>query len=301
MTTGIIAEKRSQADAIATAFDLRLANGCYEGNTDVLGHVTLVWARGHLFELQEPDAAKPGATWTDPATLLPLPTSPAPQLMKDAASSYKNIAAKLKGAARMVIATDPDREGEAIGRDILAAMKYNGPTARAWLTKGLDKKSIISSFESLRAGADTESIYAAQQARAVADWQYQFVTRAYTAAGRHGLLGDHLGTGSGRASVTSVGRVQSPTVRMIVERDRAIANFKPQDHFVVTIDCKQGDNVVTLKYAPVFTKEEVGEPTDGVVWRPKGNGQEPLFTNVEKAREFFVSLQSAPGATLAAV
>lgn len=287
--TGIIAEKRSQADSIAKAFGFKLGDGCYQGK---LGGeaAKLVWARGHLFTLEDPDNAKPGANWTDPSTLIPLPKNPSTCVMKDAKSSYQNIASKMKGANRIVIATDPDREGEAIGRDILAAMHYRGAVDRAWLTQGLDARSIQTAFQKLRPGATTEPIYAAQQARNIADWQYQFVTRAYTAAGRHGLLGGHLGTGTGRASVTSTGRVQSPTVRIVVERDKEIANFVPEDHFVLSLNVTQDEHTVTLKYAPLIPEDQVGEPIDGIVWRQKGNGVEPLFVDVDACRDFYVAL-----------
>jgi len=123
----------------------------------------------------------------------------------------------------VVIATDADREGEVIAREVLARCNWRGPVSRLWLS-ALDEASIRKALNALRPGEATKPLYQAGLARARADWLVGMnLTRAYTLTDRY-RGGDHL---------RSVGRVQTPTLKLVVDRDRAIEQFKPVPYFVL--------------------------------------------------------------------
>lgn len=293
-TTVILAEKHSQAAAIATAMGLAGMAGNYQGQ-----RYLLTWAAGHLLEFEEPDKAKPGANWYDPASLLPLPTSPRLQPGPKAGDALAKTTRALATADAIIIATDPDREGEAIGRYIVAYARHQAPIKRLWLTGGLDPASVQKALANLRPGETTLGLLRAQQGRAVADWLYIFATRAHTALGRAGGLGPLLGQGAGKASVVSVGRVQTPTLRLLVDRHDAIAAFTPTDHFRPQLHVAQGALKATLDYAPVLSDTCRNQARPGVAWQdlPKGPSR-PLFTDRPNAEAFLGRLNALPGINL---
>lgn len=282
MTTTILCEKYSQAQAIAAGLALGGMNGSYKGTSYML-----TWAAGHLLEYETPDESKPDANWRDPASLLPLPLQPKLVPSPKSSKAIKRVKDCLKHADSVILATDPDREGEAIGRNLLAHCKYKGPMKRLWLTGGMDAGSIRKAFGNMRSDADSQGLMCAQEARSTADYLYMFVTRGYTALGRRGGLGDKLGQGKGRASVVSVGRVQTPTLRLIVERDRAINSFKPVTHYKPIIEIEQDGQAAFLHYAPALTEQMREQKWEGVTWQPRDKGPDkPLFTNKQAVDDF---------------
>ncbi len=128
--------------------------------------------------------------------------------VKKAAHKQFNVTKTLFGqAAEVVIATDADREGETIAREALELCRWQGPVSRLWLL-ALDSASIGKALDNLLSGSKTEPLYYAGLARA--EWLVGMnLTRAYTVAGRS----------QGGDGVLSVGRVQTPTLRLVVDRD----------------------------------------------------------------------------------
>jgi DNA topoisomerase-3 len=123
-----------------------------------------------------------------------------------------------------VIATDGDREGEVIGRELLDYFEWTGNIDRLWLT-ALDDNSIQKALNNLKQGCETKPLYAAGLARARADWLVGMsATRALSLMAQK----------KGYRGVLSVGRVQTPTLAIVVNRDIEIENFKPKDYYDIT-------------------------------------------------------------------
>jgi DNA topoisomerase-3 len=153
---------------------------------------------------------------------------------KSVASQLQAVTACIRNATEIVIATDPDREGEMIAREVLERCKWRGPTKRLWLQSS-DPDSVRTAVSELRDGSATEPLYWAAQARSRADWLVGLnMTRALTIAAR--------GKDTYSKRLLSIGRVQTPTLRLIVDRDLAIANFKPVNYWTVVakLNCADG-------------------------------------------------------------
>ena len=218
-----LCEKPSQARDIAAGLgDVRRGDGYLEVGTDIV-----TWCVGHLFEQAEPQDYDPRyRVWA----LEDLPIVPTKWLLKPVARVKKQIAVirgLLGKAGEVVIATDPDREGEVIAREVLDQCRYRGRLKRLLLS-ALDPVSIRKGLADLRDAAETEGLYHAGVGRSRADWLVGMnLTRAYTTIGRN----------QGLQGVLSVGRVQTPTLNLIVRRDAEIAGFRASTYFVVQADC----------------------------------------------------------------
>lgn len=293
---GILAEKKSQAEALAKGMALNPGDGGFHGVYQGREY-RITFARGHLVELESPDSANPSAVWHDPSSLLPLPTNPRRVAAKDARKDIAFAKKGLKGVGEIIIATDPDREGEAIGRDLVELLGFSVPMRRLWLTAGLDENSIRSAMANLKPMSESDGLFWAQRSRSHADWLYTYVTMAYSAIGRAGLLGGNLGMGQGKESVVSVGRVQTPTLRMIVERDLEIANFVPVEHFKIALDLSQGGETGTFTYQPSLTEAQseilLADPRSGFVADEKSGHL--LLVDRSRAQAFLDSLNVTPG------
>ncbi|MBF0191640.1 MAG: DNA topoisomerase III [Magnetococcales bacterium] len=218
-----LCEKPSQARDIARMLG---ANGKRDGYLEGNG-IQVTWCLGHLLEMIPPDGY--GALWKTwrLETLPILPDRWRVEVRDKVGRQFRVIQGLLKKCAEVVIATDADREGETIGREVLDHCGYRGPVSRLWLS-ALDDESIRKALGARLPGAKTEPLYRAGLGRARADWLVGMnLTRAYTILGRRG----------GYEGVLTVGRVQTPTLKLVVDRDRLIENFKPTDFFEVWIDC----------------------------------------------------------------
>jgi DNA topoisomerase-3 len=283
----ILCEKHSdQADKIAPALGLKRDGNRYTGHWNGTA-ITLVWAAGHLLAPEEPATLTPEANWRDPRSLLPLPTV-FPHTPTDRGRKYLgNLKQALSQAKEVWLATDPDREGEAIGYEILEYAKYRGSVKRMWLTGSMEAGDIQAAAKRLREGHETITFWRAQQARANADGLWQYLVRAYTAAARAGLMGDDLAKGKGKAGVVSAGRVQSATLGLIVARDRTIEGFVPVDHYQAKITLGGGE--LTYAPAPPF------EGAKGLRLQEEGK---PLFLDRDAMQAFAQRLESASTAQI---
>ena len=224
----VLVEERSQGEAIAAALGFPgKSDGAWRGQ-----HLHIVSASGHLLSRADPDEINPKLNWGSLDGLLPIPRDPhlrpIPGGKPSAAQRLKRIDAALKRASGVIVATDADREGEYIGTSILGHLKYGGPAQRAWLSVGLDRRSVEQAFNDLRPLAASAGWAQAAAARDAADWYYQHLSRAYTTLGRRGAYGPELATGDRRASVISVGRVQTPALALIAKREEEIQAFRPE-------------------------------------------------------------------------
>ena len=219
MTTLYLCEKPSQAKEVAEALGLsRKSDGAYMGDGVIVTN-----AVGHLLEHANPGSY--GAQFLK-WTLDSLPCIPDPWqilLKPETVEQYKTIERLLKTADSIVIATDADREGEVIARNILEYANCKKPIQRLWVqetTPSGYKKGIAK----MKDGKVYESLYYSGVGRGRADWLSGMnITRALTTSFSVG----------GEGNVLHFGRVQTPTLALIVFRERAIANFKPIDHYSI--------------------------------------------------------------------
>lgn len=235
MSSVFLCEKYNQAvDVAAVLGVVRKHDGYIETKG---GMVT--WVSGHSYELLPPDGYdEQYKSWSAP---LPIVPSPFRYQVRDArsGSQLKAIKGLLAGCARLVLCTDADREGELIGREVLRELRYRGPIERAWFT-ALTKKAITKALGALLPGAKTEPLYQVALARSHADWLVGMnLTRA---------LSRKL---ANRGTVLSVGRVQTPTLALLVRRERDIRSFKAQTYFEIKAEVEAlGLGAVVLRHAP---------------------------------------------------
>lgn len=212
-----IAEKPSVAAEIARVLG---ANARHDGYYSS-GDYCVTWSFGHLCELKEPDDYDPILKqWR--FELLPIiPQHFDIKLKNDKGvrKQFNTIANLFKNAEAIINCGDAGQEGELIQRWIMQLANASCPVYRLWISS-LTEESIREGFANLRPGSEFDSLFAAGSARAIGDWMLGMnATRAYSL--RYG----------GRGMVLSVGRVQTPTLGLIVQRYKEIANFKPENYW----------------------------------------------------------------------
>ncbi|MCC5902693.1 MAG: DNA topoisomerase III [Halomonas sp.] len=231
-----LCEKPSQARDIAGVLGAnQKSDGCLRGNGAIV-----TWAFGHLLEQAPPEAYDPAyKRWT--LESLPIvPTAWKLEIKTSAKKQFNVIRKLLKEASSVVIATDAEREGELIAREILEYCCYRGQVTRLWVS-AMNEPSIRKALADLRPGESTLRLYQAAIGRSRADWLVGMnMTRAFTVlAQQHGYDG-----------VLSVGRVQTPTLRLVVDRDREIANFVPKPFWEIVGQFQAGGGVFRAKWKP---------------------------------------------------
>jgi len=222
-----LCEKPSQAKDIAAVLGAtRRGDGCWVG-----ANATVTWCIGHLLETAPPDAYDARYKRWVLADLPIVPERWKMQVKPKTAGQYKAVKHLLGEATELVIATDADREGEMIARELVEHCRYRGPIQRLWLS-ALDDASIRKALAVLKPGAETFSLYHSALGRSRADWLIGMnMSRLFTLLGRQ----------SGYQGVLPVGRVQTPTLRLVVDRDRSIANFVPVPFWAIDVEL-QSDN-----------------------------------------------------------
>lgn len=245
-----LCEKPSQARDIAKVLGAgQKADGYIGGNG-----VAVTWCVGHLLEQAPPEYYDEGLKFWDIARLPIIPTEWRMEVKKEASKQFNIIAGLLKQATEVVVSTDADREGEVIGREVMQLCGYKGKVSRLWLS-ALDDASVKKALAKLLPGEKTLPLYHAGIARGRADWLAGMnLTMAYTAV---------YGTGGGKKGVVSVGRVQTPTLALIVARDREIENFKPKNYFEVVANWQtKGGALPTRWRPPVAVVDDAGRCLD---------------------------------------
>ncbi len=210
----VLAEKPSVARDIARVLGAKKsADGFIEGEKYVV-----TWALGHLVTLADPDAYDDKYKAWRLEDLPMLPEKMKLVVIKQTSKQYRTVS-KLMGRAdidRLIIATDAGREGELVARWIMMKAHCKKPAFRLWISSQTDR-AIKEGFASLKPAKEYDNLYYSAQARAEADWLVGLnVTRALTCRFNAQL---------------SAGRVQTPTLAMIVQREEEILAFKPKDYF----------------------------------------------------------------------
>ena len=223
-----IAEKPSLGRAIAEFIPGRKQNG--EGYIQCGNDTIVTWCIGHILELAPPEDYLNSSLRNEkgkiPWDKVPLPVLPQEwklQPKKETNSQLRVIQKLLKQATSIVNAGDPDREGQLLVDEVLEYCGNKKPVERIWLA-ALDEVSVKRALGSLKSNQQYHSLKMAAESRQRADWLVGMnLTMAYTVAGGK----------NGYRGVLSVGRVQTPTLALIVGRDLEIENFKPKDYYVV--------------------------------------------------------------------
>lgn len=220
MTKLIIAEKPDMGRKIAAALAKPHKNG--QGFIET-GEGIVTWCIGHIMKSFEPQEYN--AKW-EKWNLQDLPMLLDEWKIKvepSKASQFKVIKDLLKQVDSVINAGDPGREGQLIVDEVLHYLNNKKPVERI-LLYALDHKSIRQALSQLQDNKKFFPLYEAGVCRGYADWLMGMnATRAYTIMAQK----------SGYKGVLSVGRVQSPTLGIVVKRDEIIENFVPQEYFVV--------------------------------------------------------------------
>lgn len=213
----IIAEKPSVATDIARVLGgFKKQKDFYESDTFVLS-----WAVGHLLELCMPNEMdKKHSKWSfESLPIIPDAFALKPSQASEARLNVIKRLIKSKEITSLINACDAGREGELIFRYIVQYTETTKPIQRLWL-QSMTPDAIREGFSKLRPGVELESLAAAAVCRSESDWLVGINgTRALTALNSRG----------GGFQLTPVGRVQTPTLAMIVDREIKIRNFQPKD------------------------------------------------------------------------
>ena len=215
----IVAEKPSVARDIARVLGVR---GAGEGYIDGEEYV-VTWALGHLVSLCEPDEMDDRYKkwrWDD----LPILPEEIPLKVLPKTRSQYTVVRRLmlsKEISSIICATDSAREGELIFRYIYQMAGCTKPVERLWISSMTDE-AIAEGFRTIQPGEKYDGLYRSARCRSQADWLVGMnASRAFT------LRYDTL---------LSVGRVQTPTLAILVKRRKEIEDFKPEEYATVTAD-----------------------------------------------------------------
>ncbi len=240
-----IAEKPSVARDIARILG---ATSSKEGYMEGNGY-QVTWTFGHLCELKEPnDYAVNWKYWS----LAALPMVPARfgiKLIEDERikKQFAIIERLYQNADEIINCGDAGQEGELIQRWVMQKAKVACPVKRLWISSMTDE-AIRNGFANLKDQKDYEPLYLAGLSRAIGDWLLGMnATRLYTLKYGNNRFGKN-------AQVLSIGRVQTPTLALIVERQKEIDNFKPEPYWVLATVYR--DTQFTATKGKFTSKEE---------------------------------------------
>ncbi|MBQ7607521.1 MAG: DNA topoisomerase 3 [Desulfovibrionaceae bacterium] len=215
-----LAEKPTVARTIAESLGgNRRQNGCIQCS----GEDMVTWCFGHLLEMAQPEAYNP--SWRNRYDRRILPIVPeeirlVPREDPGVRDQLSIIQTLLARASLVVNAGDPDREGQLLVDEVLEYLNWRGPVQRIFLAS-LDPKSVTKALNNLKDNIQYRSWRDAAATRRTVDWLGGInMSRAMT------IFGNSIGLNG----VLSLGRVQTPTLRLVVERDRQIERFVPVEY-----------------------------------------------------------------------
>ncbi len=237
MKTVILAEKPSQAKAYAETFKKRIRHEGYYEIVDPLfsGEVTITYGFGHLVDMVPPGAYEERWSKWSLANLPIFPETFRYEVSKEKQAQFSIVKKELQSADTIIIATDGDREGEAIAWSIIIqaqAFTKSKKYQRLWINS-LEKEAIYEGFKNLRPGESYFPKYKEAKARQNADWLI-----GMNGSPLYSLLLQQKGIDGS----FSLGRVQTPTLYMIYQLQETIKNFKKEPYYEVeaTISCDDG-------------------------------------------------------------
>ena len=247
-----IAEKPSVAREIARILGATASkDGYIEGN----GY-QVTWTFGHLCTLKEPhDYTSQWKMWSLGALPM-IPQRFGIKLIENDGikKQFAVIEKLMQNADSIVNCGDAGQEGELIQRWVMQKAQAKCPVKRLWISSMTDE-AIAEGFQNLKDQADYQPLYLAGLSRAIGDWILGMnATRLYT-----------LKYGQNR-QVLSIGRVQTPTLALIVNRQKEIENFKPEAYYVLSTTYR--DTVFTATKGKFATKEEGQQYLEEITGKP---------------------------------
>lgn len=261
-----IAEKPSVAKDIARILGANSAhNGYMEGN----GY-QVTWTFGHLCELKEPHDYTLNWKYWSLGSLPMIPPRFGIKLIDDEGikRQFDIIKELFQAADEIINCGDAGQEGELIQRWVMQKAGVKCPVRRLWISSMTDE-AIREGFANLRDEAQYKPLYLAGLSRAIGDWLLGInATRLYTLKyGRNSY---------GKGQVLSIGRVQTPTLALIVQRQKEIDNFKPEPYWVLATIYRDTQFTATKGK---FTSKEEGEKAFSTI-----DGKPFTITSVTKKK-----------------
>ena len=247
-----IAEKPSVAREIARILG---ANASKDGYIEGNGY-QVTWTFGHLCTLKEPhDYTPQWKAWSLGALPMIPPRFGIKLIENDGIKKQFSVIEKLmQNADSIVNCGDAGQEGELIQRWVMQKAQAKCPVKRLWISSMTDE-AIAEGFQNLKDQADYQPLYLAGLSRAIGDWILGMnATRLYT-----------LKYGQNR-QVLSIGRVQTPTLALIVNRQKEIENFKPEAYYVLSTNYR--DTVFTATKGKFASKEEGQKFLEEITGKP---------------------------------
>lgn len=262
----VLAEKPSVGRELARVLG---ANGGRDGFMEGSRYV-VTWALGHLVTLADPEHYGAQYKKWDLETLPMLPERMALTVIKSTSKQFGVVKTQMlrNDIDSIVIATDAGREGELVARWIIAKAGCKKPLYRLWISSQTDK-AIKEGFENLKPGSDYVSLYQSAQCRAEADWLIGLnISRALTCRFNAQL---------------NAGRVQTPTLAMIVAREEEIAKFRPEPYELLSVVTKD----FTLQWRDKSGHTRIFDSEKANALEKKCTGAKAKITTVkrEKKRE----------------
>lgn len=231
-----LAEKPSQGKDLARVLGAdQRGDGCFKGP-----QLAVTWCIGHLVEAAPPEAYGTAYKRWSLDALPIIPDRWRLQVKSSTAAQFQIVQKLVASASEIIIATDADREGEMIAREILDLCAYRGKVQRLWLS-AMNDASIRKALATMLPDGDTLPLYHAALARARADWMVGInLSRLFTILGRQ----------AGYDGVLSVGRVQTPTLQLVVRRDREIEQFRSVPYWAIDVKLQAGVSSFTAQWQP---------------------------------------------------
>ena len=241
----IICEKPSVGMTIASALGIETKKDGYMEGTDFL----VSWCIGHLAELSQPSCyGSKYEKWSLEALPI-LPETWQLTVSKDKEKQFSVLKTLLfrSDVTEVINACDSGREGELIFRFVMEKAGCKKPIKRLWISS-MEESAIRKGFESLKDGADYDSLYQSALCRAKADWLVGInATRLFSLLYNHTL---------------NVGRVQSPTLKMLVDRSEAIMSFKKEKYYHVRLALGDAE-AVSEKFSDKDAAEKIATSCKG--------------------------------------
>lgn len=276
-----IAEKPSVARDIAEVLGARTRkDGYIEGN----GY-QVTWTFGHLCTLKEPDDYTPSWKMWSLSSLPMIPPRFGIKLINDDGieKQFHIIEGLMQKADEIINCGDAGQEGELIQRWVMQKAGATCPVKRLWISS-LTEEAIRDGFNHLKDQSEFKPLYEAGLSRAIGDWLLGMnATRLYT-----------LKYGQNR-QVLSIGRVQTPTLALIVNRQHEIEHFVPQQYWILsTIYRDTTFNAIIRKSDEELAQEESEAQESGKEKKPVENRGIPPITDLKTGEELLERIQKVP-------
>ena len=276
-----IAEKPSVARDIAEVLGARTRkDGYIEGN----GY-QVTWTFGHLCTLKEPDDYTPSWKMWSLSSLPMIPPRFGIKLINDDGieKQFHIIEGLMQKADEIINCGDAGQEGELIQRWVMQKAGATCPVKRLWISS-LTEEAIRDGFNHLKDQSEFKPLYEAGLSRAIGDWLLGMnATRLYT-----------LKYGQNR-QVLSIGRVQTPTLALIVNRQHEIEHFVPQQYWILsTIYRDTTFNAIIRKSDEELAQEESEAQENGKEKKPVENRGIPPITDLKTGEELLERIRKVP-------